>query len=549
MNTNKHGLQCLFEIRKKAGVKMSVLDRLFAKETDKKRENLFQSVSGMKRDAALDNSAAEAKEQYPEDSKTIDDFVRAIKDASRARHKRSIENLTAPLNAEARFFLSPDRLVAYACLLPPENDGEALNLETFREDLRYEGISYGLLEDMIPHEFSRGYYHIFPVARGTLPQAGEDGRVVEKFQRLSLARLTVQDGSEINFSQENKFQPIRKGTVICQVCPPKPGTDGKDVTGMALPCPPVASAHVSPGKNVTTDEDGQTLTAAVDGLLYIENDQFCIRAQKIIDGDLDQFQAALQVSGNLYINGNVDHGASVKATGDIIITGKVGQAQITSTDGTIHVRQGIFGTDGKTFITATGQVQAPVLEWAQISAGTSVFAEVISNCTIQCGAAVHAMTGRGLIVACQICAEDSILCLRVGNVTGERSRFSVGYPLGTQKTWKQLDEKIAETQKLVDSLWESVLKLQKKGWRIVEEEQSLLKLLKEQRDLNLERLDELKKERKEVSQLLDKKTRGRIRCEKLYPVLEVEFGKLTEEITTVEENCSIHVEDGAVLLR
>ena len=542
-------MQYQFEIRKKAGMKMSVFDRLFSKESDKKRENPFQSASSVKIGAALDNSAVKIKAQFPEDSKTIDDFVRTLKDASKARHKKSLEGTMAPMSAEAMFFLSDDRLAAYACLLPPENDGEELSLEAFLEDLRYEGIAYGLLEDTIPNEFLHGYYHIFPVARGTLPQAGEDGRVVEKFQRLSLARLTVQDGSEINFSQEGKFQPIRKGTVICQVCPPKPGTDGKDVTGMALPCPPVASAHVSPGKNVSADEDGQTLTAAVDGFLYIEDNQFCIQEQKIIDGDLDQSQEALQVSGNLYINGNVDHGVSVKATGDIIITGKVGQAQIISTDGTIHVRQGIFGTDGKTFITATGQVQAPVLEWAQINAGTSVFAEVISNCTIQCGATVYAMTGRGMIVACQICAGDSIVCLRVGNVTGERSWFSVGYPPGTQKTWKMLDEKIAETQKLVDNLWESVLKLQKKGWRIGEEEQSLLKLLKEQRDLNLNRLDELKKERREVSQLLDKKSRGRIRCEKLYPALTVEFGKLTEEIVTSEENCNIRVENGAIILQ
>ena len=74
--------------------------------------------------------------------------------------------------------------------------------------------------------------------------------------------------------KDGKFLPIRKGTVICQVCPPKPGTDGKDVTGTVLSCPPVTSAHVYPGKNVAADENGQTLTAAVDGFLYIEDNQF-----------------------------------------------------------------------------------------------------------------------------------------------------------------------------------------------------------------------------------------------------------------------------------
>lgn len=161
------------------------------------------------------------------------------------------------------------------------------------------------------------------------------------------------------------------------------------MTGAVLPCPPVVSAHVSHGKNVTTGEDGQALIAAVDGILYIENDQFCIHAQRIIEGDLDQSQGAIQTTGDLYIGGNVDDGASVKATGDIVIDGKVGQARIISTEGTIHVRQGIYGTDGKTFITAAAQVQASSIEYAKVDAGSSVIAEAVSNCSIQCGDQNH----------------------------------------------------------------------------------------------------------------------------------------------------------------
>lgn len=528
---------------------MSIFDRLFSKEPGGKREKPSQRASGMKMDSELDKSVAEAKEQHPEDSRTVDDFVRAIKEARRTRHKKSLEGTMEPMNAEPKFFLSQDRLTAYACLLPPENGGEALTLEAFRDDMYYEGIVYGVLEETIPHQFSLGYNHIFQVARGTLPQAGEDGRVVEMFQRRNRIRLAVQNGNEVDFSEEGRFQPVRRGMVICRVCPPKPGTEGKDVTGAALPCPPVVSAHVSHGKNVTTSEDGQALIAAVDGILYIENDQFCIHEQRIIDGDLDQSQGMIQASGSLYIGGNVDDGASVKATGDIIIDGKVGQARVISKEGSIHVRQGIYGTDGQTFITAAAQVQAPSMEWARIDSGASVIAEVISNCSIQCGGTVYAMTGRGMIVTSQVCAQDSILCLRVGNVTGGKSQFSVGYPLGIQETWKMIKGEIVETQKVMDTLWESSLKLKKKGSRITEDEKALLGVLKEQRELNIARMEELKKELREVEQLLEKKSRGKIRCEKLHPVLEVQFGRLTQEITTVEEKCNIRVENSAILLR
>lgn len=528
---------------------MSIFDRFFSKEASGEKKKPSSPASGGRLSSELEESAAEAKEQYPEYSKTVEDFVWAIKEERRARSKKAMEGFMEPMNAEAKFFLSQDRMMAYACLLPPENDGEALTLETFLEDVYYEGIVYGVLEETIPREFSYGYYHIFPVARGTLPQEGEDGSVVELFRRHGRTRLEVRNGSEVDFSEENQLQPIRKGTIICQILPPDPGTEGRDVTGAALSCSSVTSAHVSYGKNVIAGKDGQTLIAAVDGILYMEDDKFCIQEQKIIVGDLDPSQGTLRVKGNLYIGGDVDGDAFVEATGDIVINGKVGQARIISSEGTIHVRQGISGTENKTVVTAAGQVQAPVIEWARVEAGTSVIAERIVNSAIQCGGTVYAMTGRGMIVTSQIHARDSIMCLRIGNVTGGRSKFSVGYPPNIQEKWRTTKLEIVEAQAVIDRLWEPVLTLQKRGSRITEEEKQLLEQLEEQRNLYLDHLAELKAEIRLVNQELDKKSRGRIRCEKLYPVLEVQFGRLSEEIITTEERCNIRVEDGVILLQ
>lgn len=71
----------------------------------------------------------------------------------------------------------------------------------------------------------------------------------------------------------------------------------------------------------------------------------------------------------------------------------------------------------------------------------------------------------------------------------------------------------------------------------------------EQRELYFKRQEDLMAELKTLNKSLDKKSRGKIRCEKLYPSLDVRIGKLTEEITTEEEGCSIHVEENRMLLR
>ena len=94
----------------------------------------------------LEESGKEAKELYPDDSKTVEDFVWSLKEVCRARYKKALEGEMQPMKAEARFFLAADRMSAYACLLPPENGGNGISLEKFLGDLHYEGISYGILQ-------------------------------------------------------------------------------------------------------------------------------------------------------------------------------------------------------------------------------------------------------------------------------------------------------------------------------------------------------------------------------------------------------------------
>lgn len=528
---------------------MAIFDFLASKAADEQERKSFSPNPHRKMFSGLDAKGAELKKQHPDDSKTVDDFVRALKDTYKVRCKKAPDDALHPMKAEAYFFLTKNRMNAYACLLPPENGGDGITLDEFLENMHYEGINYGILQEEIQQELESGYFRIFPIAQGTLPEAGEDGKVTELFQRRRNMCLEVQNESKVDFGQDIPLQPIRKGAVICMIRPPKPGTDGMDVTGRKLACPQAVSADIPQGKNTTIRRGGQALIASVDGILYIENDLFCIHEQKIIDGDLNQFQGVLQISGNLYIGGNVDGEVDIEASGDIVINGKLGQARVTSIGGTIRVQQGIYGTSGKTFLSAAHQVQSPVMEWAEISAGTHVIAEMISNSTIRCEGMVCALTGRGMIASSVIRAGDSILCLRIGNLSGDRSQFSVGYPPHSPELWNRLKTELTEVQSTIKRLWATITDLRKKGSRISDVEQSVLDQLVVQRDLYIEKRESLTAELSDLDKVLDKKSTGRIQCEKLYPFLAVQIGRLTEEITAAEENCNIHVVGNRILLK
>ena len=537
------------ESKKRRGIEVSIFDRFVSKAAGEPEKKPFSPAPYRRLLSELDETGEDAKEQYPDDSKLVDDFVRILKQTCKTRRKRAPDGGFQPVKAEASFFLSEDRMSAYACLLPPEDNGDGITLEEFLADMHYEGIHHGILQEEIQQAFSCGYLRIFPVARGTLPQAGEDGKVTELFQRHNNLSLEVQMEGQTGFRQDVPLQPIRKGTVICLIRPPRPGIDGMDVTGQKLPSPQVAGAYVPQGVNTAVSKGGQTLTASVDGILYIKNDQFCIHEQKIIDGDLIQFQGTLQILGNLYIGGNVDGGVVIEASGDIVINGKVGQARVTSIGGTIRVQQGIFGTKDKTFLAAARQIQSPVVEWAEINAGDSVITEMISNSTIYCDGTVYAMSGRGMIAGSLIQAGDSILCLRIGNLAGDRNRFSVGYPPHSPETWNRVKTELAEAQSTIQKLWTTISDLRRKGTRISELEKSVLDQLVEQRDLYNAKRESLTVELNALNEVLAKKSKGKIQCEKLYPFLDVQIGRLTEEITTIEENCNIHALENRILLK
>lgn len=527
---------------------MSIFDRFVSKEVSKPKSDSFSSASRREVSSLLEAAAREAKDIYPEDSRTVDAFSTALRAEYRARRKASLDAME-PMKAEAQFFLSDDHMAAYACLLQPENGGEGMTLEEFMADMHYEGLCYGILQEEITRGFRRGYFHIFKVAQGTHPTPGEDGSVVEHFHRRENVGLEAQNGDQVDFSQEFQLQPVRKGAVICSIELPKPGTDGVSVTGEVTPCEEVLQPDVPRGRNTILSSDGKALLALVDGILYMEDDLLCIHEQKIIEGDLKHFQGPLEINGSLYIGGDVDEGVCISASGDIVINGKLGKGRVSSLGGTLRVQKGVFGTEGETFLSAARQVQAPNIEWAEIEAGASVLSESILNSRIHCGGTVYVMTGRGIIASSDIWAGDSVLCLRIGNQAAGLSRVSVGYPPHIPEQWEQLKADLAQAQSTIDMLWENIIELRNKGRRISLNEEAVLEQLLVQRELYTQRREELAAELKAVNRELDKKSRGRIRCEKINPSLDVQIGRFSEKITTIEEGCNIRVEDNRILLK
>ena len=124
----------------------------------------------------------------------------------------------------------------------------------------------------------------------------------------------------------------------------------------------------------------------------------------------------------------------------------------------------------------------------------------------------------------------------------------MGYPPHSPESWNQLRNELSGAKSTVKKLWDTITQLRKKGTRITDMEKAVLDQLVEQRNLYLEKQESLAAELAILDKVLEKKSGGRIRCGKLYPVLDVQIGRQTQEITSVEENCNIRAINSQILI-
>jgi len=512
--------------------------------------------------SSLIRNVAADKAKYPEDVETIEAFSKFLQSElenwSTAEPEEkpsddvSQEDASAnrpPRDGEVRFYLSQDRMKAFACLLPPRNGGKELDTENFKTQAHYEGITSGLLmEEMWSQLRAKDYLHIFPMAQGKAPKEGVDGTITELFQCQESTTLEVPSDSIIDFASMGTVHAVKKDDVLCRITPPQPGEDGMDVTGRVLPCRETVSAKLLFGQNTSISEDGLSLLASKDGLLYKEDGKICVAHQTIINDDLSSYKGVLHANSSLYITGNVLGGVAVEAEGDILIGGQVLDAKLTSVKGCIRVQKGVNGSEEESVVLKAGQqVQAPFIENANIEAGSDIITERLVNCRTRCNGIVNAKGGRGMIVGGDIQAADKVVCRRIGNVSGQATRLSVGCAPGAVSQWEDKKKELTMVQETLDKLWNHIGKLRNGKIRSSDEEKAVLNQLVEQRDLYDQKRSAIKEEIKELEQELKAATRGCVLCEEIFPPTELQIGRYRKEFTAAESNCSIHVVSGEIV--
>ena len=457
-----------------------------------------------------------------------------------------------PIDALALFYISDDYMKAYVCILPPLNGGKEVEEEHFLEDMRYEGIASGIDNEAVSELVStKNYLRIVQIASGKFPKDGVDGILEELYEHKNNQALELDEEEMLqgeDFRKKNFIQIIREGEVLCRITPAVPEEEGFDVSGRILHGRQGVPVRIPQGKNTSISEDGLLLQADISGIVVMEGENFCVQSQRVLEQDINASVGDLKFDGDIYIQGNVDDGVTINATGNVMIDGDIRNGKIIS-GGTICVMGNVKGTS-QTRLKASKQIQCMIMENVSASAIEDICAGVIANSEIISErGSIYALMGRGLIFGSHLTSGRSVYAKKIGNISGCVNKITLGLNAEFERRKKFINNEMEEINRDLEQLRKNIssMQLSRRNHRLDTEDE--YKSLVEQRnvygELKKAKMDELL----ELNQALRSIRVGTITCDDIYPVTKIYIEKQSLMIEQRESDCNIHLQSGRIQLR
>ncbi len=218
--------------------------------------------------------------------------------------------------------------------------------EWTREDLIHEGVVDDIARCLNQGEEVKDRR----IAKGKEPERGADGKVLFLVKKMS-GEPEVREGAkgEDALRDIHLFDNVRAGQIVGRVYDPKPGIEGVDATGKALPAPSGNPAQFKLGKGLVAadNQEGATrytaLKAELDGLIMEESGTFVVKEELAIREELDFRYGHIDFIGKVIVGGDVMPGFNITAQKGIEVRGTVRGGSLISPQGDIIVHGFVYG--------------------------------------------------------------------------------------------------------------------------------------------------------------------------------------------------------------
>jgi uncharacterized protein (DUF342 family) len=415
-------------------------------------------------------------------------------------------------------------------------------------------VVHGVKEDFLREFIDQPVYgQGIEVAEATKPVDGANAYIQYNFDvdQGGGARLREGSNGRIDFKELNIIQNVVKGQPLAKKIPPEDGVHGKTVTGKRIEAKDGKDISLPTGNNVHVSDDNETIISDINGRVVMTNGLISVEPVYIVDGDVNLKTGNIIFLGTVVVNGNIEDGFSVKASGNIEISGTVAKSDLDA-EGDIVIRQGI-NAKGEGHIHAGKSVWARFIQNANVSAGNMVIAsDGIINSQVDAASRIICQGKRAAIMGGRLRACEEINAKVLGNPTsGTETICEVGFDPKSKEELDRLQTEKDITTKLLD---EAKLNIQaliniKQHRKSLPDDKELY--LKELMDNRNKLATDLKKAEEDIRKIQDYlgnlKARGKVSVSsRVYPGVRIVIRDARDEVRTEYKAVTFILENGLI---
>lgn len=331
--------------------------------------------------------------------------------------------------------------------LAPAHGGAALAPATVLQALNDAGVVHGIDMAALQSACEAGTAVRVVVATATAPQKGEDTRFELLVADTRDRTPKVDESGLIDYHELGDIPTVKAGQALMRRHPPTPGVAGCNVRGAPMAAIPGHDEAFAPDLvgACIADDDPDLLRAQCSGQPVHKQNAVMVEQVLRMKG-VSIATGNINFDGTVEVNGDVQPGMKVHATGDIIVKGLVEGGELEA-GGSISVSGGVIA---RAVLRAAQTASARFVENSSIHAGTTIaITDMAAHSDLQAlnEVIVGAQSGqRGRLVGGMTRAMMRVRTPQLGAAAGGLTKVQVGVNPALENRHRELVA-LAEKQK------------------------------------------------------------------------------------------------------
>ncbi len=342
-------------------------------------------------------------------------------------------------NREAYMEVTKDKMLCWFTL-PTRQDGaeyteDIILTVLFKLNIR-KGINREEIKKMVSNP-KKGQKYL--VAAGKEAVDGKDGHYEYFVDIQSTCEPEIDSDGAADFSNMSFINQVHVGDKIAVYHRATKGENGYNIFGEVSPGKNGKEIPILKGEGFMIMSDKVTYVAKVTGAVSVVDGLITIKKIMVVP-EVRITDKRINYDGVVYVQGDVNSGSEIRATGDVVIGGHMESSTITSGGNVVIAGGATCPVRG--IINAEGDVTAKFFEGVTIR-GKSVSANYFINCVVDARGMVKTYGRTGVIYGGTTQSLAGISSATIGNKSGVKTVINLGAPSSLLVEYNKLQKQIS----------------------------------------------------------------------------------------------------------